>query len=249
MRRYYVPVLLLLAFALTMAGCDSLGAGEEEPPPNQPPSVSFSYSPADPSAGTAVSFTASASDPDGQIEEYSWDFDGDGNQDASGSSPSHTFSEEGNYTVSLTVTDDQGGTDSATETISVSLRYTQATITSVVLLDMPFAQPNGSAWDATSGPDVYVGLFDGNDDQVYSGSTKNNIGPDDLPISWGMSYTAYNLDEPFGLGFADEDTFTANEYIGGVSFTISDYQDDYPPSFVLRTSEGLEVEVRVEWAE
>ena len=54
-----------------------------------------------------IHFDASESyDLDGSIVSYSWDF-GDGNT-ATGVIVDHAYSEDGNYTVTLTVTDDDG---------------------------------------------------------------------------------------------------------------------------------------------
>nr|AGF93479.1 secreted protein containing PKD domain protein [uncultured organism] len=87
--------------------------------PNETPTASFT---ADPTSGEApldVSFEASgSSDPDGSISSYEWDF-GDG-ETGSGETTTHTFDNAGDYTVELTVTDNDGAEDSATETISVS---------------------------------------------------------------------------------------------------------------------------------
>ena len=88
-------------------------------PPNIPPVASFTYSPAVISVGQAVNFDASAShDPDGTIVSYDWDF-GDGTT-AKGVTVSHIYSAAGSYPVSLTVTDDQGATDTITQTVTVS---------------------------------------------------------------------------------------------------------------------------------
>ncbi|MGE3165387.1 MAG: PKD domain-containing protein [Planctomycetota bacterium] len=75
---------------------------------------------ADPTNGTApleVFFDASDSfDPDGTIVSYAWDF-GDG-QTGSGIFPTHTYSSLGNFTVTLTVTDESSDTDTATTMIT-----------------------------------------------------------------------------------------------------------------------------------
>ncbi|MHC4507842.1 MAG: PKD domain-containing protein, partial [Planctomycetota bacterium] len=56
--------------------------------------------------GGTVNFDASASYDDGNIVNYEWDF-GDGNLGA-GVNASNTYTDEGTYTVVLTVTDDAG---------------------------------------------------------------------------------------------------------------------------------------------
>ncbi len=63
--------------------------------------------------GTSATFDASSSlDPNGSIASYAWDF-GDGST-GSGVSVSHTFAQDGAFTVRVTVTDGDGLTDSAT---------------------------------------------------------------------------------------------------------------------------------------
>ena len=69
-------------------------------------------------AGAVVTFSGStSSDPDGTIVGYDWNF-GDGSPGA-GASVSHTYT-AGTYTVTLTVMDNAGATNSATQTITVS---------------------------------------------------------------------------------------------------------------------------------
>ena len=82
---------------------------------NVAPVASFTSSCTD----LTCNFNGSASsDSDGTIASYSWNF-GDGNS-ASGVNPSNTYAASGTYTVSLTVTDDQGATNSTSSTVSVT---------------------------------------------------------------------------------------------------------------------------------
>ena len=86
--------------------------------PNEWPDASFTASPTSGDPSLEVSFDASESnDPDGNIESYEWDFD-DGTE-GSGITITHTFTDEGLYEVWMTVTDDDGDSDYATETIEV----------------------------------------------------------------------------------------------------------------------------------
>jgi PKD repeat protein len=69
--------------------------------------------------GQPITFDGSASTAgDNNIKSYIWQF-GDGTS-ASGVTVSHTYSQAGNYQVSLTVTDDEGATDTATQNIQIS---------------------------------------------------------------------------------------------------------------------------------
>jgi len=88
--------------------------------PNQPPVASFSYSPQNPVVNETITFDASAStDPDGNITSYEWDF-GDGNvTNTTHEILNHSYSEAGSYEVTLTVTDDDGVTNSTTKEITV----------------------------------------------------------------------------------------------------------------------------------
>jgi PKD repeat protein len=84
------------------------------------PSASFTFSPTSPMVDELVAFDASASfDIDGSILSYDWDF-GDGSV-GSGVSSSHMFVDPGSFTVTLTVTDDDGLSSSVDHTITVLL--------------------------------------------------------------------------------------------------------------------------------
>jgi len=69
----------------------------------------------------SLTFNASASlDNDGDARSYEWDF-GDG-RTATGETVPYSYDSPGNYTVTLTVTDEAGATDTNLLTISVEER-------------------------------------------------------------------------------------------------------------------------------
>jgi KaiC/GvpD/RAD55 family RecA-like ATPase/PKD repeat protein len=81
---------------------------------NTPPFAQFTESAEIVDTDVVINFNASDSyDPDGYIENYFWDF-GDGTN-ATGITVSHAYAENGNYTVKLTVTDDDGASAIATD--------------------------------------------------------------------------------------------------------------------------------------
>jgi PKD repeat protein len=82
----------------------SAQGGRTPTPINCPPVAAFSFNPQTPTIGVAIRFNASTShDFDADQLSYIWTF-GDGSS-AEGVSPRHTYTEEGNFTVTLTVTD------------------------------------------------------------------------------------------------------------------------------------------------
>jgi outer membrane protein assembly factor BamB len=86
----------------------------------QSPTAQFSVAPTQPVTGTTVTFDASNSSDESEIVNYEWDFTGDGTTDATGRQVTHTYDEEGTYTITLTVTDSDGATATTTQTVTVS---------------------------------------------------------------------------------------------------------------------------------
>ena len=85
-----------------------------EPGDNQAPTAGFNVT----CTGLACPTTNTSSDPNpGQSLLYSWDF-GDGTTSTS-ANPSKAYTASGTYTITLTVTDNWGRTDSTTRTVTV----------------------------------------------------------------------------------------------------------------------------------
>jgi parallel beta-helix repeat protein len=116
-----------VTYVVTLQVTDSAGSVDEISqditvrPANEKPIASFTFGSAAPNM--PVQFDASASsDPDGSIVNYDWNW-GDGSDHTSGGdqiTPTHTYTAQGSYSVSLTVTDNGERTATTVQTVDVT---------------------------------------------------------------------------------------------------------------------------------
>jgi len=81
---------------------------------NQFPVADFTFS----TNLLTVNFTDASTDADGTIVSWDWNFGDSGSSAAQ--NPQHTYAASGTYSVTLTVTDDEGATDDVTKDVTVS---------------------------------------------------------------------------------------------------------------------------------
>jgi len=110
---------------LTDTATKSITIIPSSPPPNIP-DASFTFPAVSQGVNQPAIFDASgSSDPDGTIVNYDWDF-GDGTT-GTGITEPHTYTSAGLFTVRLTVTDNDGNTDSVTKSIIINSAPTTPT--------------------------------------------------------------------------------------------------------------------------
>ncbi|WP_256392294.1 PKD domain-containing protein [Natronoarchaeum rubrum] len=143
-------------YTVTLTVTDSGGAtntvARQVQVDNVAPSGNITYSPSTPSTTDDVAFDASGStDADGSIATYEWAF-GDG-ATATGETPTHSYADDGSYDVTLTVTDDDGATDTTTRTITVVNVAPSASYTTELIDNDTDGEVDYIVYDATASSD------------------------------------------------------------------------------------------------
>ncbi|MBS3802152.1 MAG: PKD domain-containing protein [Candidatus Thermoplasmatota archaeon] len=171
------------------------------PPDNEPP-VADGGGPYSADAAETISFDASASyDNDGEIDFYRWNF-GDGTSELLAKQPMHTYQDDGIYTVTLTVIDNLGSTDTQTFSVPVGVEANQR----------PTADPGGP----------YQGMVDEN--IVFDGSQSKDSDGNLEEYIWDFG------DDTTGSGATITHSYSeAGSYL--VTLTVTDnYGDSHAES-------------------
>ncbi|MCU4718195.1 PKD domain-containing protein [Halapricum hydrolyticum] len=142
--------------------------------------------------GSPVNVTGVSSTDDGTITSYAWDFDGDGEIDATGMNQTHTYLDEGEYGVTLVVTDTAGLTDTATTAVTVE--------------NVPPTARAGS--DRTVDVDEVV---------TFDASASSDPGADNLTYEWDL-----DGDGEYDAGGVEVDQQYRSEGTYAVTLQVSD---------------------------
>ena len=170
------------------------------PPIDRPPVAGFTASPQMGPAPLRVQFSDTSRDPDGDPVSRHWSF-GDGSSQSGGLDPSHTYTQAGDYTVKLTVSDPDGKTDSKTRVVSVG---------SLAVFDHVVIAPS-TATIKPSGSQAYTAEAfdtDGNSMGDVTANTGFSIAPDGSCIGNDCTATQPGVHTVTGTFSGDSDTAT-----------------------------------------
>ena len=131
------------------------------------PLADFSASVTDKTADTDAS---ASRDPDGSIQSYEWDWGDGSTTSTTDATTNHTYSDAGDYTIVLTVTDDTGKTDTYSQEVTIENDPPTASFTTSSFTRYAEVDASGS-----SAPDGTIVRYDwewGDGTQTLQGSVQ-----------------------------------------------------------------------------
>jgi serine protease len=172
--------------------------GIQPPTGNVAPKAAFNYT----VSGLTAKFTDKSSDSDGSIASHSWKF-GDGSTSTS-TSPSHAYASAGTYTVSETVKDNAGASNTKSTSVTVGSAGTSTggtVLSNGIAVTLPAV---ATGWTPTYSMVVPPGR------STLKFTISGGSGDADLYVRFGASPTATTYDcRPYRTGNGETCTFTA----------------------------------------
>jgi len=188
---YHVMLNAYSAYSgLSLSGTYDLDTGG-----NNAPNAVIQNGPYTALEGVNISMSSSGSnDSDGSISSYAWNF-GDGAISTS-ANPTHKYDNAGTYTVTLSVTDNDGASDSATTTATISSPANQSP--NAVIANGPYSASEGSnismSSSGSSDPDGSISSYQWNFGDGSSSSSSNPSHSYSSPGSYNITLTVTDND-------------------------------------------------------
>jgi PKD repeat protein len=164
-----VAATTALALVVVVVGLASLEPKSKPQSVNELPVADFSYD----ADNLTVVFDASASgDPDGSIANYSWSL---GDENAGfGMIVAHVYLQAGTFDVELTVTDDKGGKNTTSQTVSVTKTEPPPASEAEAIIEIVSkhglkVELSGAKSEASDGADIVTYSWDFGDDATGTG--------------------------------------------------------------------------------
>ncbi|MFA5366979.1 MAG: PKD domain-containing protein [Dehalococcoidia bacterium] len=176
---------------------------------NNPP-VADTGGPYTGNEGSVITFNGSTSyDPDGIITVYSWNF-GDGSATVTGIAPAHAYGDNGIYTVTLTVTDNNGAIGTAATaatianvapTVNAGPDMEDVPIGSIINFNGSFTDPgwldtHTIAWDFGDGTPAVTGMLTPSHAYTSGGDYTATLTVTDDDGGIGTDTAAINVNAP-----------------------------------------------------
>lgn len=103
---------------------------------------------------------------------------------------------------------------------------------SIVLTDFPITDSNGGSWDLSDGADVFIKITKGGTTIYESDYVLNKF----APLSFTPNVEFSDPTDSYTIGVWDYDSTSADDYLGGITFTPYQKGKKFPTSFAVNCS-------------
>ncbi|MEJ2455566.1 MAG: PKD domain-containing protein [Candidatus Thiodiazotropha sp.] len=218
------PLILIFLIPIFLTACGGGSSGGDDSATTNRTPTAEANGPYTALTGVAIAFSSSgSSDSDGSIRSFLWDF-GDGSNSSS-DNPIHSYASAGNYSATLTVTDNDGATDSDAATVTITQPANQP----------PVAEANGPYVALTGEAIAFSSAGSSDSDGTIAsyywdfgdGSSSTSANPAHSYASAG-SYTAtLTVTDDDGAMGSDTATVTINSQPAGNQPPVADANGPY----------------------
>ncbi|MEA2053765.1 MAG: PKD domain-containing protein, partial [Candidatus Thermoplasmatota archaeon] len=194
---------------------------------NAPPIADFTFSPIQPTLEDTVQFSDTSTDADGTIVNWTWNF-GDGNISYERNA-THLFANEGSYTVTLTVKDNDNAVNSTSKSVVVW----------PIKIDFAFVDLNNDLV-YTPGLDINVTEYITNDGIFYSWQSEGDyVGNNNssLVLTPGLSNLILGSNIPLDLRANNSIVIDANITADSVNLEATDVYLSYSQNITINPDE------------
>lgn len=121
------------------------------------------------------------------------------------------------------------------------------TITGIEVITMPLTD-NGGSWDLDGDGDLTFEIINQSTVLYDHPEYYQDVQAQDLPLNFIINngYKLPTLDQPYSILLYDYDTTSGDDYIGGISFTPSNYKSERP-EYKVFSDGNVQVKVKFAW--
>jgi PKD repeat protein len=181
------------------------------------PVANFTATPTSGSEPLTVQFTDASTSYDG-ITARQWSF-GDGSPVSTAQNPSHQYTHSGVYTVTLTVWEADGDTDTETKVDYITVNVLPPPTLDHFTLDLPASAEAGQPFEITvTARDQYGNLYPAFNGAVSLSTSAGSISPNNVTLTGGVWTGQVKLTAP------GQSTIYVNTNEGQADITITNYR-------------------------
>lgn len=218
--------------------------------PSNPPTASFNINS---SNGIYAPSTIECNNTSVNATRYQWTLTRPDNTSTTSTyrNPSFRCTQSGTYTVQLIAYNAKGQSSTSSTTFSLTTPSTFK-ITYLRLEDIPMIDGNHASWDtglfSGADPDIFFKILNSSSTTLYTSGYFNNVGEEDLPITWQTVNKTLTYNGKYYIRFYDyDDDLDGNEQMAGCILNTTDMTPGSSSFTWSNTNSGVRFVIGLTW--